>query len=48
MTVNGRRRFVSNTGKKYYVSDMCKQDMAYGNKDLKYVILEEGGIMCKV
>lgn len=23
-------------------------DMAYGNKDLKYVILEEGGIMCKV
>lgn len=23
-------------------------DMAYGNKDLKYVILKEGGIMCKV
>ena len=23
-------------------------DMAYGNKDLKYVILEEGGIICKV
>ena len=23
-------------------------DMAYGNKDLKYVILEEGGIRCKV
>ena len=27
MTVNGRRRFVSNTGKRYYVSDMCKQDI---------------------
>ena len=25
MTVNGRRRFVSNTGKRYYVIDMCKQ-----------------------
>lgn len=27
MTVNGRRRFVSNTGKRYYVIDMCKQDI---------------------
>ena len=27
MTVNGRRRFVSNTGKRYYVCDMCKQDI---------------------
>ena len=27
MTVNGRRRFISNTGKRYYVSDMCKQDI---------------------
>lgn len=23
-------------------------DMAYGNKDLKYVILGDGGITCKV
>ena len=27
MTVNGRRRFVSNTGKRYYVCDMRKQDI---------------------
>ena len=27
VTVNGRRRFVSNTGKRYYVIDMCKQDI---------------------
>lgn len=27
MTVNGRRRFVSDTGKRYYVIDMCKQDI---------------------
>lgn len=27
MTVNGRRKFVSNTGKRYFVCDMCKQDI---------------------
>ena len=33
MTVNGRRRFVSNTGKRYYVSDMCKQDIRGEEKE---------------
>ena len=41
MTVNGRRKFVSNTGKRYYVSDMCKQDIK-GNQKYNLEVEKDG------
>lgn len=35
MTINGRRKFVGNDGRKYYVQDLCKQDKV---DDLKYML----------
>lgn len=46
MTINGRRKFVSNTGKKYMVTDMYKADMErYPGKKYNMCLIEENDRM---
>lgn len=49
MTINGRRRFMSNTGRRYIVQNLMKQDRErYPGKNYYMLVAEKGSSRYKV